>query len=218
MEFEMEPSGGRRNATSQKRRLDKGDEPDNSLENFPKTGKISEATHDEKALKSVGHSAFSIEKLLSRKSKETGLQVSKLSDESSNSEEAGKTAPKMTTSSSPNNKPSLATSYKSVDMPSATGQSVKERALIDYYSHSMMLQQQLYQQRLAATSAMFPEHHPAVVNSHPYSMLPHAPPSGAVPTACPMMPGRVHPYNCPCAEQLFEQPFFLLTPGIWRMT
>ena len=213
MEFEMDPSVGRRNATSQKRKLDKGDEPDNSLENFPKTVKISEATHDQKTMKSVGHSAFSIEKLLSRKSKETGLPVSKLSDDSS--EEAGETAPKMTTSSSPN-KPSLATSYKSVDMPSATGQSVKERALIDYYSHSMMLQQQLYQQRLAATSAMFPEHHPATaaVNSHPYSMLPHAPPSGAVPTACPMMPGRVHPYNCPCAEQLFEQPFFLLTPGM----
>lgn len=91
--------------------------------------------------------------------------------------------------------------------------------------HNTLLwqQQQLYQQQLAAASAFYHHHHDLDPTHHQYQQ-PHIGPvpvplprAGVPPSFCPGIPGKVHPFNCHCAEQqMSQQPYFLLTPGMFK--
>lgn len=91
-------------------------------------------------------------------------------------------------------------------------------------------QQLLYQQQLATASAFYHHHDTQhfqehfVDPNHPTHQQPHIGPvpvplprAGVPLSFCPGMPGKVHPFNCHCAEQqMSQQPYFLLTPGMFN--
>ncbi|XP_030834698.1 homeobox protein Hmx-like [Strongylocentrotus purpuratus] len=87
-------------------------------------------------------------------------------------------------------------------------------------------QQLLYQQQLATASAFYHHHDTQPFQQHFVDPTHHhhqshigpvpvpLPRAGVPPSLCPGMPGKVHPFNCHCAEeQMSQQPYFLLTPA-----